>query len=622
MSTTKRATRVGVFIGEGTRPTAENFRTDVFCESWSVFAGGRLAEAELKVDVGQTGRLRNITLQAFASRQVELWTIDPTDEDDIRVSPLFWGEIVGSRMRIIENDESEVLIARVMPYHFGDVIDGQHVQRVTGGGPVETTVDIPLEFNPMVDGRIIDNMHQLSEGGDRYWIDPESTRTPDAKTYHGGTVSPWTLGDACKAFLKIWNDDEDFIDNPTGGWPTDAQEIVNTVLAVGQGDGYLPGYLDAITQKHGHNWSLTFPEATIEGDRAIKPKIGFWPQNSGSSVTVKIQDVGNVLSLEGTNTAAASIDFSVGGVYNVLTGWGAVEEREVTVPLYRAWDIGSDGDEDHADVNNIIGRKFVGNEGGDYTGLRTEITAPAIMGDDDDWIVKRRPMEDCITYRSEFVDSTASDEGFRHPAFAEYSDDEGVTWKPVPNEWGFRVLPNEIGIYFTGVREDGETTGGIPPEALDVDNRFRITGTVRGDKRLKFTLDSMSGSPNSSRVERIIDLSDRFFDRRRAATGEPFESELTGEADIRDDATALENYITAMAPSAKLAQIDADITLFGLNFDYNISDIITKIEGREISFNRAPPEATAAYVQIVGITWRNGVGNQSTTLHISPYGTI
>jgi hypothetical protein len=293
-----------------------------------------------------------------------------------------------------------------------------------------------------------------------------------------------------------------------------------------------------------------------------------------------------------------------------FTGNGALIEREMTIPLVRSWTTAEDGDEDHADPHNPIGRKWVANESGDYIGRRAEIEEPTIFGTD--WTPKRRVVEDCLTLR----------DGTRRPPYLEYRTGPDADILPVPTEWGWKVLPNEIGIYFTGQRDEDSSDGGIPEEALTSTVEFFITGTIRGDTRPTHSTTVGVGSPNTNTIEDVIDLSDRFFDRARM-TG-PYASTLTGDADIVDDTDTLEAYVEKIRAESDLANTQATITLNGLHFDdaYAIGDILTKLQGREISFNRAASGGTPSYVQIVGITYRNGVAAQETELIVSPHGVL
>lgn len=212
--------------------------------------------------------------------------------------------------------------------------------------------------------------------------------------------------------------------------------------------------------------------------------------------------------------------------------------------------------------------------------------------------------------------------------FLEYRVDSESSWTAVPNEWGYRVLHDEIGVWFTGQRQPEGTSGGIPEEMLTDDVEMRVTGTLRGDRRVEYTTSTSSYSPNSNSIYETIDLSDRYFDRRRQPDGD-YASTLDGEQDDKDDESSLQAYVNEVKMKSDLADSQAEVTLIGLKYcfdssgsddSYKIGDIITKLEGREISFNRANSTFDSKYLQVVGITWTNEPGNQTTRLTLSPTG--
>jgi hypothetical protein len=330
-----------------------------------------------------------------------------------------------------------------------------------------------------------------------------------------------------------------------------------------------------------------------------------------------MQAPGAVLDLESTNMHGLELMSDLGNMQNIIRGYGALIEREFTIPLYRTWATSEDNNYDHSNTNKAIGRKWAANEGADYNSLRTEIpSTPPNFGTG--WIPKRRVIEDCITLRDDK----------RRPAFLQYREDSDSSWKEVPNEWGYRVLHNEIGIWWTGTRQEESTNGGIPEELLTATVELRITGTVRGDKRVEYTTPTSVYSPNSNEITATIDLSDRFFDRRRQDSG-TYASVLTGPMDSVYNYSDLVSHVTEVWGKSDLADTQATVTLIGLHYcydkdglpeSYRIGDMVTKVEGREISFNRAAAGNAEKTLQITGIRWINETGNQSTILELSPTG--
>jgi hypothetical protein len=88
-------------------------------------------------------------------------------------------------------------------------------------------------------------------------------------------------------------------------------------------------------------------------------------------------------------------------------------------------------------------------------------------------------------------------------------------------------------------------------------------------------------------------------------------------------------YVGDVWGKSDLADMQATVTLIGLHYcydadgyteSYRVGDIVTKVEGREISFNRAAEGNAGKTLQITGIRWINEPGNQSTILELSPTG--
>jgi hypothetical protein len=313
---------------------------------------------------------------------------------------------------------------------------------------------------------------------------------------------------------------------------------------------------------------------------------------------------GGTFDFEATNVSALDFSVDISALANHVTGYGARLEREITIELVRTWETADDAAFDHTNSRNPICRKWAGNEGGDYIGVRTEITAPAVLNTA--WNVRRRTAEDCITRR----------DGVRIPPILEYKLD-GEDWQVAPENWAYTLLPTEIGVWFTG--EDPNAADGIPSEVLLLTTKLRLTCTVRGDTRLQYEVDQTATSPNANEVHTPIDLSDRFFDRKRQATG-TFASLQTGtDIDDADDQTALEDYIDTVSGQAKLADIQGTARLTGLVFaDFLVGDRLSQVSGRALSFARST--GGSEYPQIAAIEWINSTGGQYTVLEFNSDG--
>lgn len=635
MATTKNTDRIGVFIAAeaGVRPTLADYDPYTQAVSWSVVAGSGLWQATLVPNLaGQNRRIKDKEITAGGNRQVEIWKLSDdlnveSDDSAFQDRLLFWGEMLGYHGTIEDSGEREVYGAAIRPYHFGVPVGGQKVKYA---GTVYT-VPIPLEFQPMIDGKVVDNRFKPTghSAYSYYWIDPESVRTDSAKTFQDGTVEAWTVGTAVESLLMHFNESETFIANAKHSTGTDvvkgieelfasAPVVKNLVLNFGE---YLPQYLDAICNRYGFGWvvdctKVSFFDSESHQDENF-PCIRFFKQQEGTEQTVKMQAPGAVLDLDSTNMHALDLQSDLGNLQNIIRGYGALIEREFTIPLYRTWENTDDNNYSHSNTHNPIGRKWAANEAGDYNGIRAEIPdVPPNFGTG--WIPKRRVIEDCITLRDDK----------RRPPLLEYREDEDSSWKEVPNEWGYRILHDELGIWWTGIRQEESTNGGIPEELLTDEVQLRITGVVRGDTRIEYTTPTSVYSPNSNEIMQTIDLSDRFFDRRRQDTG-TYASILTGPMDSVYNYSDLVAHIGDAWGKSDLADTQATVTLIGLHYcydadgnteSYRIGDMVTKVEGREISFNRAAEGNAGKTLQITGIRWINEPGNQSTILELSPTG--
>lgn len=237
-------------------------------------------------------------------------------------------------------------------------------------------------------------------------------------------------------------------------------------------------------------------------------------------------------------------------------------------------------------------------------------------------LVKRRRFHHCLTWdaalerRKVFVQ-------YRDPAVA--GDTSPGAWKALTEElWSnieFHVLEKECGIYFSGATP--------PPDLMALDDpliggtrgaaRLRITATVRGDERLESTASRQLLSPNLNPIQRFVDLSDRFHRRRIQGTG-PYKSALIAEpygSDAVDDSTNLTTFVNALQAIEQGARITSSAEIFGITTAYDIGNLVTAVNGRNISFNRNAPGQTPLYPQITSIHFDRA--SQRTTLRIEMF---
>lgn len=597
--------------------------------------GQRLDHVEFAYDLGLTGeRVRSMRTPTNWIREVQIRVADATGATDGHC--LFWGDVVEQRLRLDSTTEEVAVVARVEPCLFGEILDHYVAWNPKTGLDVDVQDD-PV-FNPEVDGETIPNQsdhHDLGSLQFKIWIDPESARTDAAADFQFVTRSEWSLKEALNTLLWMLNADEEFISNPdvlNDAIFDDAPAPKNLTLRRGR---YLPEYLDALLHPAGFDW---YVKCEMTGPDEVRRTIAFWKRGSGPEKELFWQDIGETRDPAKHNLDRFELTLNVADLANRIVAHGSLQEREVTVPLYRGWQEADDGlrpdqldntavsvDEDgmptsaatdsQFDAKRNVWRLFVANEAGDHTALRTTGT-PTGMGAPPDfstifdgYVPRRLKLEHCLTKE------THEDTVKRREPLVEWSADAGVNWQPVPHEWGLSILSDQIGVRF-----DGKT----PPEDLmDAADqaRLRITGTIAGDARLTCDVENLVDSPSGRPVTLFLDLSDRFHDREVVRDGD-FASCFQDDTryplkDEADDAADMEEYVRKYLEAEQSASQAASIDLFGLHFDYEIGDLLTKVSGREISLDaNSESAANPRYLQITGIAWNEA--QQTTALTVEP----
>ena len=179
----------------------------------------------------------------------------------------------------------------------------------------------------------------------------------------------------------------------------------------------------------------------------------------------------------------------------------------------------------------------------------------------------------------------------------EYSVDAGVTWKPAEDGWSYKICPDQIGVYFDG--------HDIPVELHEAgnDHRLRLSGTIAADARIQYTATkSSTNAVNGRTFEKVFLVGDKFQQVTREETGS-FASRfacVNCPADERDDSTAIQSYAEKLRDQNHFADLSCEFRLPGWHNEYQISDLLIEVDGRELSLNAAPSGSTVnRYVQIV-----------------------
>ena len=568
-------------------------------------------------------------------------------------------------------DDSQVLTAQsqLRGYHFGKKFTGQIWWDDALSEEVQTQY-APV-FNPRVDGRILGNMsHKFS---DVYFIHPEATLTDAAIEEAGGLgAKVWSLSEAIAAMCQHLNLDEEFIENPAIGVLrdilSDAPIIEAIELPLGES---LPYYLDMLLQPLGYNWYVDYATGISayladvfyigaydsvesagassvigtqffntttgtmfqwDGDNWIeiegseesiyaktKPQIVVFQKGVGEERELNFQSPGSVLDLATSNCNKYSVMRRIGDSVNQVKVIGNIERAEVTIELVRGWlteddeKTASQLDKSDPESEYILfpttWRLWVANESGDYTGTRIEIEAALDLSSVfSRWLPHRREAEDPFTYQGS-VDGKKQ----RRQIFVEYTTDIEaleVKWVILPDDFGQPfVLPDQIGILFTG---------NTPPEALigaGDKAGVRITCVVAGDAKLVGdAARKLIGPVNGRVVELVLDMPQKFRKNWVQKDGDYASTLALDEAgaETADDSIAITTYAEKIRDDHEVAELDCEFSLPGLHIEYKIGDLITKINGREISLDQASVDATLPrYPQITKIEWRYNPGPET-----------
>lgn len=639
-STARDVAKVRTWLGEegGGAPTEETEDVTYQPLMISRSAGAQsLNYADFRVDLGRREeRLVDMVTPTGWNREIQAMVVPPDGEP----FQLFWGMLASQSLRISGQgrDESAYVRARIDPYLFGDTLKGIKVSDKLSEAAI--LVELDPFFNPLVEGRIIANCsahdfpyRDVNDPREEYhadaWVHPESIRTTNATTWQEEEgVSFWNLARAVRSICWMLNPDQTYILNPTvedvAAWITDKNppEIQNFYLRRGL---YLPQCLDALLTPHGFGWFVKFG---ADEDGFLTRKITIFKRGEGQIKSVYLQrpSLTETVNFDPAkdNLTDLDHDLSIADLANVVEGYGALEEREVTIQLFRGWAAADDAltpDDLDKTVTTDQGslyaahpnawRLWPANEAGDYNGLRPEIGSDPLdfTGVLSSFIVRRRRMGDCLQ-----LDST----GKRMPAFAEWFNPQpegggDPAWEIIP-PGSYSILTDQIGIMFNGVTPPSDIAAA---GATDSDVAIRLTGTITGDVRLKRTATRRDESPNGLDVKLTLDVSDRFFDRQVQTSGvyaSQHNAEFDYGADTRDDAADLLSYVESARDVEDAANLDVRMILSGLLFDYEIGDLINEVAGRSISFNRCSPEGDQIFLQIVGID--HDIMRQTTVLRV------
>ena len=552
------------------------------------------------------GPLTNRTQPARFARMVE---VRLPDLDNTR---LHLGDYVTETERVDKDGEYLTAESHLRPYHFGTPFYGQR-----WWDPFlqdENVIPGQLILNPIVDGRVLPNMSDKvrTDGSSRLWIHPEAAITEAAENFSGQVAESWTLREVVLAVCEECNTAETFISNPDStelDKLADAPVIEDVHLQHGL---YLPFYLDRLLHPLNFNWKINYTTA--------KPSIAIFEKGVGTEKQLRFQAPGDSLNLLEADVNQYEIARRIGDSVNIVTVYGDVRRYELTIPLWPTWPEDKDAlsaselnkqSGDSYEGNETVHRKWAAGEAGDYDGLRSDALAsqPPQLQDifpDDSYVEHRRSPEEPLSYMGD------ADNKNRRPIRLDYSTDGGTTWEELTDQiaGNLLLLPDELGVLFNS---------DAPPSVLidaGTDARLRMTCTISGDKPISFTAEKTANAVNDRDVELVLNMPDKFQYRQVFIFGDyasVLNDPATG-ADDRDDRDALQEFAEKLRDGYEVAELDCEFRLPGWHTDYEIGDLLTNIDGREVSLDQAASGGTARYVQIVERRFENGDNGPYTVL--------
>lgn len=588
----------------------------------------------------------------FVGRALEIYV---ETEDDIQI--VHAGQVSEVRAVMDADQLGLEVVSKIQPYHFGFPTYGMVAnEKQPAGGNKDIVILEPIVFNPEIDGQIVGNMSTRRDERVHYFLDPESSRSTQALEWHGESagaaknklVTQWTLAKAVLHLMDTLNVDIGGPGNPFGrnpfairNWPGSISQLEQLLSFQPLRNQRLPNgihlmeALDRLLSPYG--WR---PYVHYEG--LGRRRIDFMRIGDVRQRIVKLshQRFGQAYDpdltfVEGLDVRARIDDRLV----NILVVFGDYEYVESSFELFRAWganldatefsdlNLDSDAYQAHPEYARVY-RDFVLNEGGDYIGLRPEITKPYDLSElfqttrvvngqpavDKRTIVKRRKFLPTISLRRD--GTPAGDVGGIRVQWRQTLAEE---WRDVPTGVSIRVLERECGIRFDDVS--------LPPELREA-VMIRVTATLQSDQRIRFTAEA-DKSINSQYVYQILELPERFakktihkdssylidaigLDLGTGGEIPPINQSLLKMAEV-DDTLRIKQFAELLLNTWNQGTVEGDVTLPALDWiGYELGNRVDGLQLRKVFWPVHHSEQR--FPQIVGITYQ--VPAQQMTLHL------
>ena len=571
---------------------------------------------------------------------------------------IHWGRIESALFGIGKRADTLTLTSYLQPCHFTAPVQGIVVNtRHATGSDVLGYIDSPIVFNGYA---AVGETHHGNRSHKRstlgcYTFQPlEGAETLSAMNWHRagsetsglrGDFWEWTLRDAveylCTTTLaetniagRVPSQGKIYIEPPTAEELRTIPHIVLPRKALATGK-HLSELLDLLLAEYGVRW---YVKHTEPGRR----RIAFAVRGKGKPIDVKLQPPGSTLDLDQTNTEETRLKFSTTPTVNAIHVKGGKVQVEGTWELTPAWDdehdnllpgvLSKDSDsyKDNPDFRDVF-RKWTLNESGDYIDMRSGLEGPFdfreqfnadVVGKDnvDRIMVRRRRFLPCLARR-------ANDSQPIGPVVEWYDYDR---WRPIQEGTDDasqrpKILADECGIRFDMVKVPYKLyTKFKSNDGL----RLRVTATIEGDWRVQRFVEPKMPSLKIDRSVFTWEASSKYQLRRILTEGG---SKSIHAADVEagtldsNQTDDVETVLDRMEKDARKhldawdqAQVAGRVTLFGLDHDVELGNVVQKINGRELSLRTTHSSAPAKYPEVTGISYDFGAQSIGLSLQRNP----
>lgn len=628
------APRIAVLLGQpGSPPELEDqvdYLIPVTIERSA--GGGRIDTLVLEYDLSRKNeRIVDVTAPIGYDREVEVVELNDAGEF---VRTLFWGKIGVQPSEIVGGTagrESVQFKVRLDHHLFGNtIVETPHWDQKTGD---VVKLDRDWVFNPEIDERIEPNRSSHQDDSDHdeayLFVDPESLRTTNAESYQGQQASLWTLSEAVHRLCWTGNQDETYIRNPSlSEIQSDLDQVPqdlfkNHKLKAGL---YLPKALDALLEPYGCSWFVAHEVDESSGGAERICKIRFFRNGVGTNRKLYMQRPVKRLKVPETNVEMLKVDFSIVDLANEIEARSSFVEKETTFPIHPLWATADDttdiedlqlGTQTYNDKPHV-GRKFGLNTDGSYDGLRAEIPDVSDFLDDlksllgEEAVAKRYVLKPCLS-RVKNSEGNWESRG----VYVEWRNPENVDEGDPDSGWeevtcSIHVSEKEAAVFLGAEKPHEGIWGVIQDDPANLE--MRVTATWTADVRWYAKAVQQPTSPNGDKIKLFLDLSDKFH-HRTVDAGSIFDGD--GSADTWTNAEDdMQDYLDHLRALDDSAEVSVAATLNGIDqSEYEISQVITNVEGRNLNFDaNAPAGGTPRRLQIVAIVL--DMQEQKTTVEL------